>query len=226
MSVIRTLISMGLTLRVEADKLIMVGLQDLQEGQAHYAYRLAKNHKDEIVRQLRKSSAALDELLDLMRQAPGVKLFFHAVSPVPAFSLQIDEEIQSDASQVMKANTLFLQASDAIHFNAERLARETRPSMFKWPAASAEGEVTPEMERCYETAAQWLSPLQADLINAGWDEQQLFGTSKMKYPYGWGVAWSRLWDSPCSVPSVSRDGFIEWEIDTSNGVVIQTMRPL
>jgi len=224
MSAIQALISMGLTLQADGDRIIVSGLNSCTAGEAEYALRLAKAKKDEIVQELLSSSKALEELLNIMHHTPGITLFFHSLKPVPTFSLQINEQTQPNSVVVLKANSLFLKATDAIHFNAEKLARDLRPSMFEWPVSATHKRATAQMIHCYKRAKQWIEPHRQDLINAGWNHAQLYGTSKMHPPFGWGIAWSPLWGS-ASAPFLTLEGFIEWKIQTTNGVSIQTMRP-
>lgn len=131
MSVIDTLASLGLTLKVDNGKLSMTGLKTLSEGQAQYAVRLAAANKKQLASELTSSQEALDSLLAHLREAPGVRLHFHSLKYPPAFSLQFDEAASFENCRA--AQELFFKAIDAIHFNAESLEKGLRPSAFKWP---------------------------------------------------------------------------------------------
>ena len=85
--------------------------------------------------------------------------------------------------------------------------------------------ITPAMLRNFRTACPWLLGRLDVLRGAGWTVKRLFGVSRLRWPYLWGVAWSSAWTSPGWTPSLTVEGFIQWEIREPRRTVYQTVRP-
>lgn len=128
-----------------------------------------------------------------------------------------------------------ITASQGVEFNSENSENsEHRGQKLKsivvthtksTPHSRKYRRITPSMVENYKTGLLWLKPRLEVLIAAGWTPAELFGVSRLRFPYLWGIAWTGLWADQGVSVELTRKGFIIWRRKRRGREIIQSSRP-
>ena len=171
----------------------------------------------------------------------GSRLFLHGLDRLnPAEATQIVEMVRKDKFRLLvelaEAGRKWVcldywrGCSKCEHYNGSSFpnwcGRGYRPQLPpKKEHDSHHRRITPAMVKNYRVACPWLLERLDVLRGAGWTLKALFGVSRLRWPYLWGVGWSSAWTSPGWTPALTPEGHIRWRIEEPRRTVYQTSRP-
>lgn len=93
------------------------------------------------------------------------------------------------------------------------------------PVSCGGKRISPTMAESYRAGRKWILPNLASLEAAGWSRADLFRIGRLRYPYGWGLAWSGKWTDPKVSAALGKSGQVEFSLQEHGRTITQTARP-